>query len=101
TGVQKFALPIMVAVVPTATTRLPRRRAALPASAVAEGTRYGSAGGGSFLSGDETPAWRVTGTTTTPADTSEATSEVVKGRPALGISAEAPDGSSEIGRAHV
>ena len=76
-----------VAVVPTATTRPPRDRAALTSAAVSAVTSNRSGCGASPASWDETPVWRRIGATRTPDRTSRVTSRLVNGRPALGISA--------------
>ncbi len=76
-----------VAVVPTATTRRFRARAALTSAAVVSGTSNHSACGPSCASCDDTPVCRVIGAKTTPRDTSAATSSALNGRAALGISA--------------
>ena len=76
-----------VAVVPTAITRLPRRRAVLTRSAVGAPTENHSACGPSWASWEETPVCRVIGAMITPRATSSATSSVLNGRAALGISA--------------
>lgn len=72
-------------VVPIAITRLPAACVAPTRRAVATGTSYCSANGGSWPSGEETPAWSVIGAISTPLATSWVISRRVNGRPALGI----------------
>src|SRR6266540_3376723 len=74
-------------VVPTATTRPPRTFVHATSSAVAAGTSYRSAAGGSWLSSDDTPVCNVIGAKSTPSATSLVTRPALNGRPALGISA--------------
>ena len=57
-----------VAVVPTAITRPPDARVSSTSRAVVGGTSNGSAAGGSPFSAEETPACRVIGAITIPAD---------------------------------
>ena len=75
-------------VVPTATTRPPRRRAAATEFAVSSGTRYHSSIGGSSRSGLATPACSVTGARPMPWAAARASSSRVNARPADGISAD-------------
>lgn len=83
------------AVVPTAMTFPPPARAALTSQAVARGTAKRSGYGGSCVSADATPVCSVSGANCTPRLTSAATSPVVNGRAALGISADPlPSGES-------
>ena len=72
---------------PTAITRPPRWRAAQIGCAVRSGTSNHSGNGGSWLSGEDTPACRVIGATAISRATRREISSRVNGRPALGISA--------------
>src|SRR6185312_4420548 len=74
-------------VVPTAITRPPPWRASQIVWAVCSGTSYHSGNGGSWLSGEDTPACRVIGAMVTPRATRRLSNSRVNGRPALGISA--------------
>ncbi len=71
----------------------PAARAAFTSPAVVADTSYRSGYGGSCASCEATPVCRTSGANCTPRLTSRATSSAVKGRPALGISAE-PDPSA-------
>lgn len=76
------------AAVPTAITLDPASRVWLTSRAVVSGTRYRSVSGTSPSSNEATPPWSTSGANTTPLASSEVSSLVVKGRPALGISAD-------------
>jgi transcription elongation factor len=58
----------------------------LTRAAVASGTAYSSGNGGSWRSGDETPAWSTSGAIVIPRPTRAVINSAVNGRPALGIS---------------
>jgi hypothetical protein len=74
-------------VVPTATTRPPRRRVCATSAAVGSGTSKRSGCGGSPASSEETPVCSTIGATAIPRVTRSVTSSVVNGRAALTISA--------------
>jgi hypothetical protein len=75
-------------VVPMAMTRPPAARVAFTRPAVTGGTFTCSGYGSSSASREATPVWRTSGVTPTPLAISRVSTSGVKGRPALGISAE-------------